>query len=448
MAGLEFDTRDEASDAAIAQQLREKPLADAVYFNLEDEERDNWPSTIQALGAMKNLKRMDLVDSDSPQLVCKFLKAIQRSPVIQHISLVGLELPDDFPTLLPSTGSLTSLAMGNCYMTEQGRDSLIRMIPTLNLKTLCLTLRNFPLLVTILQGLRTNTTLESLSVDLESLNLGGFSGMEAVYGALVPLVGESDSSITKWGFRSLTTSASHDGFQAVAEGLKRNRKVCHLEFRNCHFGQTLTNVVRDLLQNQTEVVSLHLDQCRFYQPQGLGQPLVFGSLGSRLETLELSQNRAFLDRELPNLLTVIQRSKLQSLKIGAITTRQEWQSVIQSIPSMRIGKLVIDSIVYTPSDDDKQQLLVAIDRNYSLVSVEVMGSRMFNDDQKAKLKFCADRNGKMQEWIGDPGVVADPKLWPEALHLADEAGQDSLYRGLRSVLQRKGSGSGDRAGFY
>ena len=51
-----------------------------------------------------------------------------------------------------------------------------------------------------------------------------------------------------------------------------------------------------------------------------------------------------------------------------------------------------------------------------------------------RLVSYADRNELLDQWVDNPEQVDDRKVWPEALKLAEQAGPDSLFRGLRSVL--------------
>ena len=54
------------------------------------------------------------------------------------------------------------------------------------------------------------------------------------------------------------------------------------------------------------------------------------------------------------------------------------------------------------------------------------------DEQR--LVFYTNRNKSVDQWVSNPEMV-DRKVWPEALKLADRAGPDALFRGLRSVLE-------------
>ena len=121
--------------------------------------------------------------------------------------------------------------------------------------------------------------------------------------------------------------------------------------------------------------------------------------------------------------------------IGYIESNQQFLSLADSIPRMRVKelKVVFDSV----SDEEsiEQLLLQAVRNNFSLRSIrgEHWERDLFDDDDKARLVFYANRNELLDQWVDNSETVGR-KLWPEAMKLAEQAGPDSLYRGLRSVL--------------
>ena len=92
----------------------------------------------------------------------------------------------------------------------------------------------------------------------------------------------------------------------------------------------------------------------------------------------------------------------------------------------------------------KQDFLLAIQNNFSLRSVT---SIVFDDDSdiyesdlfqsaedKQSLAFYANRNECLDQWVDNPKTVKQQKVWPDGLALAEKAGPNSLFRGLRSIL--------------
>ena len=57
-------------------------------------------------------------------------------------------------------------------------------------------------------------------------------------------------------------------------------------------------------------------------------------------------------------------------------------------------------------------------------------------DEKQRLTFYANRNESLDQWVDHPETVEQQKVWPDALGLAERAGPNALFRGLRSVLER------------
>ena len=91
----------------------------------------------------------------------------------------------------------------------------------------------------------------------------------------------------------------------------------------------------------------------------------------------------------------------------------------------------------------RHDLLHAVKNNFSLRSVKGKFSFGFGEDlnlfesteDKQRLAFYANRNVRLDQWVDNPEMVEQRKVWPEALGLAERAGPDALFRGLRSVLE-------------
>ena len=138
-----------------------------------------------------------------------------------------------------------------------------------------------------------------------------------------------------------------------------------------------------------------------------------------------------------NMLRAIERSKLKRFKIGTIRTQQQLQILTQSIPSMKLPDLVIR---YDGGEvqNVKEELLQAVKNNFTLLSVKgetYEAIDRFNQSDKHRLAFYANRNENLNQWVDNPETVEQRKVWPEALGLAQRAGPDALFRSLRSVLE-------------
>ena len=166
---------------------------------------------------------------------------------------------------------------------------------------------------------------------------------------------------------------------------------------------------------------------------------------SPLRCFEFRSGRPSLEGFFPRipfqaLLRAIEKSKLERFSIGKMNTLQQLQTLTQSIPSMHIRELdvVVDWIRLRGSANTRQNLLLAIrnllqafKNNFSLRSVKTEGLVI----DKKTLAFYTNRNESLDQWVDHPETV-EQKVWPDALGLAERAGPDALFRGLRSVLER------------
>ena len=120
---------------------------------------------------------------------------------------------------------------------------------------------------------------------------------------------------------------------------------------------------------------------------------------------------------------------------------------------MKLKELEVKFWVAEDSDDEdeeggsgretiRQELLHAVKNNFSLRSVKArilddhgLESDLFDSvDEKQRLTFYANRNESLDQWVDHPKKV-EQKVWPDALGLAERAGPNALFRGLRSVLE-------------
>ena len=108
---------------------------------------------------------------------------------------------------------------------------------------------------------------------------------------------------------------------------------------------------------------------------------------------------------------------------------------------MRIRELDVafDGQIRRHNANPRQNLLLAIKNNFSLRSVQAVTHTQGIPDlfgtaeDKQRLSFYANRNESLDQWADNPETV-NQKVWPEALGLAQRAGPDALFRGLRLTL--------------
>ena len=221
-----------------------------------------------------------------------------------------------------------------------------------------------------------------------------------------------------------------------------------VKFRWCTF--VLQNSIAQLqsvLQNKQNLTGLCLDHCDFiggrvYEDviSALLRPdsplrsfeLMERSLGDVAPTCQfLMPNTRFR-----NLLRAVEKSKLEHFAIGILEYHEQLRNLTESIPKMGIKELQVAISDAVDEEDTKPLLLQAIKNNFSLRFVDCnRGRDVFDADDKMRLVFYANRNERLDEWVGNPETVQEQKVWPEALTLAERAGPNSLFRGLRSVVE-------------
>lgn len=123
--------------------------------------------------------------------------------------------------------------------------------------------------------------------------------------------------------------------------------------------------------------------------------------------------------------------KLERLSVGVIRLQEHLDALAGNIPWMKTRdfEFVLD-LNFLPRGAERI-LLESFKDNFRLDSVEAMREairwehgELFDDEKN--LAFYLDRNKRVDEWIEKPRTVSQ-KVWPEALHLADPSGPESLF---------------------
>ena len=189
-----------------------------------------------------------------------------------------------------------------------------------------------------------------------------------------------------------------------------------LSIKNCHYPRDLESLLRDSLS------------------------AVLLRPNSPLRSLELipnDLNTFFPGPTFGALLSVVGRSTLERFSIGNIQSEAHFQTLLNILPAMKTQELEFDLHRLLPVGANRQaDVLRAVKQNFSLRSLKATmsgGDAFFTDDDKVLLQFYIDRNKRLAQWVASPATV--PRLlWPDALGLALEAGENSLYRSLQAVL--------------
>jgi len=431
--------RDETSDADLAQALEQNPFVTTIRLDVEGEQRAEWNSLLHVIATRDNLEKVLVGDrdrvwadlSDAPAapaaLVPSILQAIQQNTAIQNVDLWSLRLPTNIALFVNTASSIKTFSLCYCDMEpaerEQGASSLAAALQrNRTIESLHLSRLKDIYTISTLEGLRSNAFLKTLIFSLRRNESG------AIFHGLQRLL-ESTTSIKRLDLDR--TQFRGDMFQPISQGIINSECVSELKFSSCQFqGQNCIAQLRSTLQNKRNLTSLCFTCCSFGGKEVHEDIIsILSRPASLLRCFEFQGNGSFtLESVFPGihfkkLLQAIQTSKLERFQIGDIETPHQLQLLTESIPSMKFQELEIRNV--------KEELMEAVEKNFSLLSVKC--SRFDNND-KARLAFYANRNESLDQWVNNI-ERGDRKVWPEALGLAQRAGPDALFRGLRSVLE-------------
>jgi len=422
------------------------PAATSIRIRLSDfrgEERANWQSLLHVISTRANLEKVILQDSYRAErrtapadLVRSILQATQQNTAIQSVHLTWLRLPTYISTFVDNASSITSFRLYDCDMEpaerEQGTSDLAAALQR-NTNIECLELWKLDDLYTIpiLEGLGSNVSLKTfIFTPISTTNMS-----DATSHALQRLL-ESTTSILR--FELITSGCSGNTFHPIAQAIAGSECVSELKFLLVGFlDRSTVAQFRSILQNKRNLTSLCLQHCTF-NGEAIHGDIVSILLrpDSQLRCFEF-QSHDSLEGEFPgihfkNLLQAIQTSKLERFNIGTIQTQQQLQTLIESISLICIRELEIAIGGQILRENARQTLLLAIKNNFSLRSVKARN--FFDDNDKQRLAFYANRNKSLDKWVDNPETVEQQKVWPNALGLAERAGPNALFRGLRLVL--------------
>ena len=436
-----FELRHATSDADLAQALERNRFVTEIWVDLDGEQRVDWNFLLGVVATRANLEKVKLRDARSAErrnapaaLVRSLLQAIQQNTAIRSVELEWVRLSTDISTFVDNTSSITSFSLWGCDMEsterEQGaRDLAAALQRNRNIETLRLCSLEDIYTIPILEGLRSNVSLKTFVFS----PCVSFSGAAAH--ALQHLL-ESTTSI-----RRFELTGGNTLFHTIAHAITSSECVSELKFWRAGFhDRTSIAQLRSILQNKRNLTSLCLHRCWFGGGQQVHEDII--SILSRPDSLlRCFEFDSFPLEGVPfeALLRAIEKSKLEQFKIGTIQSRRQMQKLTQSIPHMKLTELLI----YYDGDrfrKVKKELLQAVKNNFTLLSVECdyvksdySEANLFNSNDMKTLAVYRNRNQRLDKWVDNPETV-DEKVWPEALGLAQRAGPDALFRGLRSTL--------------
>jgi len=438
---------EESSAADLAEALEQNPFVTEIRLNFILVQTTDWEALLRVIVTRENLGKVTLIDAyfaehrnAPPVLVRAFLRSIQQNHSIRAVDLEYFRLPSDVSTFVDTASAITFLSLEKCDFAPTEREHGIRDLAAAlqrntNIKhlTLGIDLEENCYAIPILQALQSNDALRNLEI------LGTFS--DATSHAMHQLL-ESTTCITQ--FHLSYADICGETLRRVAQSLIRSAWVSALKFEQCLFrNEESTAIFRSIFQEKRNSTSLSLGRCILSGGiSGQVHDVIIFTLSqpdSALRTLEFewfASSAGYTDGHLLNLFRAVEKSKLECFKVGRFDSNENLQVLTQSIPLMHIKELTIEFSDLIIEENAKREVLQAVKNNFSLRSVESRHEQrdLFNDDDKLRLVFYADRNEHLDQWVDSPQAV-DQKVWPDALKLADRAGPDSLFRGLRSVFE-------------
>jgi len=442
-------------DAALAQALERNDYVNKIVFFIDrlpqTEPQGRWDNLRRVLATREKLEKvhvrgLNLSDLQPiPLDLAMVLQAVQQNTFLRSMrfSTCDLASGEIVSSFLDAATSLTQFDLQDFSMTMQGAgriaESLRRhtALRTLSLRSSDDSHFSHSHLTRILQGLETNSCLQSLSLRQQTL------GQNVPLAREIQRLLERTSSIQclEWN-GSLFSEAS---FRPICEGLIRSATVSQVRLEFCSFTDPVSvDLFRQLLETKPNLRCVHIKRCAFPGFPDNSMVLLGASLqaallrpNSPLRTLDLRPHLLasfFPGLSLGALLSAVGRSSLEGFCLGYIWRDEQFQTLLNSLPAMKIVNLEFQ-MSYRLRADRKQFLLEAVKQNFSLRSLKAsfVGSSVFTDDDENLLQFYLERNERLAQWVANPGSV--PRLlWPEALGLALESGEDTLYRSLQAVL--------------
>ena len=471
---------DETSDADHAQALEQNSFVTKIWVDLpwpRRAEAPDWSPLLRVIATRANLEEVTVQDSlwsfqrNAPvsALVRPILRAIQQNPAIRSVEMRNLRPITDISTFVDTASSITMFRLSGYFTItntvfglfdfaipaaereQEARSLAVAFQRNTNIETLELSSLEDIYAVPILEGLQSNVSVKAFRFSPGNIS-------EATSHALQRLL-ESTTSIQRLDLGSMQCSMQFSDerlFHPIAQGIISSECVSELIFSSVSFqGQNSLAPLQSILLNKRNLTSLCLHECHFGGGQVHGGIIsILSRPDSLLRCFEFHSRRpleeAFPGAQYKNLLRAIEKSKLERFKIGSIQSQQHLQTFVQSIPSMKIEELEVlfTDIAEEGSEEGpelsretiKQGLLQAVKNNFSLHSVKGEMELSFEDldlfesaEDKQRLAFYANRNESLDQWADNPETV-NQKVWPEALGLAQRAGPDALFRGLRSTL--------------
>ena len=118
----------------------------------------------------------------------------------------------------------------------------------------------------------------------------------------------------------------------------------------------------------------------------------------------------------------------------SLSVVQELTKFLPAIKLKRLGLHINQTQEWTSILETKRNLLVALERNFTIHSecIDAGDVDFFDHEQRGKITAYTQRNMGLHGWLQSPQSVPQ-HLWPEALRLAVRSGHDQLFQILLAI---------------
>ena len=444
----------------LAQALEQHDYVDNIYLRVIIERRQpppqhRWGDLLRVLATHEKLEKVVFnptpISSEERSPITEehamFLRAVQENRCVQRLELErcnfgggDIDGGEFISSLLDTASSpLTEFGLTRCSMTTQLAETIAASLQrNTNLRKLNLEGLEDSHFTVILQGLETNTWLQVLSLEGHDFH--------QAKSLVVQRLLERTASILcldlYYDNFSLMLPFTEESLEPICQGLINSRTVSKVVFGGFRFEDpACANLFRQMIETKPNLQFLSIRHCSF--PPASQGPLrdslsaVLLRPNSSLRTLEFDLFSFSQGLPFGALLSAVGRSALERFSIQDIDSEERFQTLLSGLPVMKIRELEFRLGWRSIGLENRQgDVLRAVKRNFSLRSLKGSfdGRSFFTDDEdKLLLEFYLNRNERLEQWVANPATVPS-LLWPDALGLALDAGEDPFYRGLQAVL--------------
>lgn len=438
------------TDAEMAAALERNEFVTKIVFRWDGDRLPRLDALLRVVATHERLEKVMLMEENglgAPRQpvarILPFVQAIQRNHRIQSVHLSVSLSAELIVTLLGSPKTYEELFLDRrCEVEEPdetgrgARDlALAFQRSSTSIKSLHLW-RPYSLYEPILQGLRANSSLKKLDI---------FLARETPEEA-IRAVQELLASTTTIQEFNLSGRYTKRNFRPIAEALIESDSISEIVFQNSFFVDECSALVVDILRSKNNLCSFTFGYFSFQDVDHdraveFFQELVATLVRPQSPLRSLGIAICPIDETLPHdsfrlLLDAVTQSKLERLSLEWLSCVRHANELCHKIPEMKIKELYMELHRNLDRLEDlAPAFLRALRRNFSIQSMDAYrGGRLLFEDaaDEDKLAFFMSRNTRLADWVDNPTTIPQ-ELWPQAMNLALQAGENVLFQCLRKL---------------